>query len=41
MDLRAEDVMWESYLTDPGEQPDPSSWQTLIVVPLAQGGETD
>ena len=29
------DVMWEAYLTDPGEQPDPATWQTLLCVPLA------
>ena len=34
-DMRPKDVMWESYLTDPGEQPDPATWQTLICVPLA------
>lgn len=33
--LRAVDVMWEAYLTDPGEQPDPATWQTLLCVPLA------
>lgn len=33
--LRAINVMWEAYLTDPGEQPDPATWQTLLCVPLA------
>lgn len=27
--------MWESYLSDPGAEPDPSTWRTLIVWPLA------
>jgi effector-binding domain-containing protein len=26
---------WESYLTDPGSEPDPSRWVTEITVPLA------
>ncbi|MGV1007971.1 MAG: GyrI-like domain-containing protein [Dermatophilaceae bacterium] len=37
--LRTQEVMWESYLTDPGQQPDPSQWQTMIVVPLVEGQE--
>ena len=27
--------MWESYLSDPEEEPDPSAWQTLVRWPLA------
>ena len=27
--------MWESYLTDPGAEPDPVNWQTRITWPLA------
>lgn len=27
--------MWESYLSDPSSAPDPSTWRTLIVWPLA------
>ena len=27
--------MWEAYLTDPGAEPDPSTWQTRITWPLA------
>lgn len=27
--------MWESYLSDPSAEPDPNSWRTLIVWPLA------
>ena len=27
--------MWEDYLTDPDSSPDPSTWQTRIVWPLA------
>jgi len=30
----AED-MWEEYLTGPDSSPEPSTWQTLIVWPLA------
>jgi effector-binding domain-containing protein len=29
------DNMWESYLTDPGAEPDPAAWQTRINWPLA------
>lgn len=28
------DHCWESYLTDPGQEPDPSRWQTRILYPL-------
>ena len=31
------DVMWESYLSDPGVEPDPATWRTLISWP--RGGE--
>jgi effector-binding domain-containing protein len=31
------DVMWESYLSDPGTQPDPATWRTLISWPRAGG----
>ena len=27
---------WESYLTDPGDEPDPSKWKTLVVIPLEE-----
>jgi hypothetical protein len=27
--------MWESYLTDPGAEPDPETWRTLISWPRA------
>ena len=27
--------MWEEYLTDPETNPDPATWQTRIVFPLA------
>ena len=27
--------MWECYLSDPGAEPDPSTWRTLIFWPLA------
>jgi hypothetical protein len=25
---------WETYLTDPGEHPDPETWETEIVQPI-------
>ena len=25
---------WESYLTDPGEEPDPAKWVTEVCMPL-------
>jgi effector-binding domain-containing protein len=28
-------VMWEYYLTDPAAEPDPATWKTLIVWPVA------
>jgi AraC family transcriptional regulator len=27
--------MWEYYLSDPGAEPDPSRWKTLVVWPVA------
>lgn len=27
--------MWECYLSDPDVEPDPATWRTLIVCPLA------
>lgn len=30
------DQMWESYLSDPETDPDPSTWQTRITWPLAR-----
>jgi len=27
---------WETYLTDPGEKPDPKDWRTEVVYPLAR-----
>jgi effector-binding domain-containing protein len=32
--LTAGPVMWESYLTDPGRQPDPATWRTQICWPV-------
>lgn len=29
------DLMWEQYLTDPGEEPDQSKWQTQVIWPAA------
>ena len=31
---RAKGAPWEQYLTDPGEEPDPTKWRTLVVWPL-------
>ncbi|MET1153791.1 GyrI-like domain-containing protein [Arthrobacter sp.] len=28
-------AMWEYYLSDPGAEPDPAAWKTLIVWPVA------
>ena len=28
------EAMWEYYLTDPGAEPDPAKWQTLVVWPV-------
>jgi AraC family transcriptional regulator len=25
---------WEVYVTDPGDEPDPSKWQTELVYPI-------
>ena len=27
--------MWECYLSDPQAEPDPATWRTLVVVPIA------
>jgi AraC family transcriptional regulator len=27
--------MWEYYLSDPGTEPDPARWKTLVVWPVA------
>lgn len=27
---------WEVYVTDPGEEPDPERWTTLVVLPLEE-----
>ncbi len=29
------DAMWEYYLSDPGTEPDPAAWKTLVVWPVA------
>jgi AraC family transcriptional regulator len=31
---RAGDDFWEVYLSDPGAEPDPSSWRTQLVQPV-------
>ena len=33
--LSLADCMWESYLSDPDAEPDPTTWQTLIRWPVA------
>ncbi len=33
-DLVSRDDIWEEYLTDPSEEPDPSNWQTRLVLPV-------
>jgi effector-binding domain-containing protein len=33
--LVARDDMWEEYLSDPEEEPDPETWRTRLVVPVA------
>lgn len=30
------DTMWEFYLSDPVREPDPATWQTRVVWPVAQ-----
>jgi len=27
--------MWEYYLSDPAAEPDPATWKTLIIWPVA------
>lgn len=29
------DLMWEYYLSDPATEPDPATWKTLVVWPVA------
>jgi len=29
------DSMWEYYLSDPAKEPDPATWRTLVVWPVA------
>lgn len=29
---------WESYVTDPGEHPDPKDWKTEVICPVAAKG---
>ncbi len=33
-DLTLSEAMWECYLSDPADDPDPATWRTLIVWPL-------
>ncbi len=28
------ETMWEFYLSDPGQEPDPAKWQTRVVWPI-------
>ena len=34
--LTPSDEMWEFYLTDPADEPDPAKWETKVVIPVAQ-----
>lgn len=31
----AGDLFWEIYLSDPSSQPDPATWRTRLVIPVA------
>jgi AraC family transcriptional regulator len=33
--LTASAPPWESYITDPGERPDPATWETEVVQPIS------
>ena len=33
--LTPADLMWEYYLSDPEQEPDPATWQTRVIWPLA------
>jgi effector-binding domain-containing protein len=33
--LTPSDSMWEYYLSDPEQEPDPAKWQTKVVWPTA------
>lgn len=33
--LTTGEAMWEFYLTDPENEPDPAKWQTRVVRPTA------
>ena len=35
--LTADGPPWEVYVTDPGERPDPATWETQVIQPLAGG----
>lgn len=35
-DLKAAGAPWESYVTDPGDYPDPKDWKTEVFWPLAR-----
>jgi AraC family transcriptional regulator len=34
--VRAGGAPWESYVTDPGQHPDPADWKTEVYWPLAE-----
>ena len=34
--LTPSDVMWETYLSDPREEPDPATWRTQIFWPVSE-----
>lgn len=35
--LRSAGGLWETYLTDPGEHPDPADWRTEVCWPVSEG----
>jgi AraC family transcriptional regulator len=38
--MSAAGAPWETYLTDPGERPDPATWETEIVQPVRDTPQT-
>jgi len=38
---QAAGAMWEVYLTDPMQEPDPAKWQTLVYAPISRAEPHD